>query len=89
MRVAGRLGWPFGTDRWPDGELFRYRITDLDFVTDSLDRPLRGQPDLVAQSLSGVGGGGFDVHPCCKNWAVPVFPFDRTRLTTPVGSSEW
>lgn len=25
----GRLGWHFGTDRWPDGEFFRYQITDL------------------------------------------------------------
>ncbi len=24
-----RLGWHFGTDRWPDGEFFRYRITGL------------------------------------------------------------
>lgn len=23
----GRLGWHFGTDRWPDGEFFRYGIT--------------------------------------------------------------
>jgi Family of unknown function (DUF6544) len=26
---AGRLGWFFGTDRWDEGEFFRYRITDL------------------------------------------------------------
>lgn len=26
---AGRLGWHFGTDRWPDGEFFRYEITKL------------------------------------------------------------
>lgn len=26
---AGRIGWFIGTDRWPDGEFFRYRITDL------------------------------------------------------------
>jgi len=25
----GRLGWHYGTDRWADGEFFRYRITDL------------------------------------------------------------
>jgi hypothetical protein len=30
---AGRAGWFFGTDRWPDGEFFRYRITDLRLVT--------------------------------------------------------
>lgn len=29
----GRLGWFFGTDRWPAGEFFRYRITDLHLVT--------------------------------------------------------
>lgn len=29
----GRLGWFFGTDRWPDGEFFRYRITELALVT--------------------------------------------------------
>ena len=26
---AGRVGWFFGTDRWDEGEFFRYRITDL------------------------------------------------------------
>jgi hypothetical protein len=26
---AGRLGWFYGTDRWDEGEFFRYRITDL------------------------------------------------------------
>ena len=26
---AGRLGWGFGTGRWPDGEFFRYQITEL------------------------------------------------------------
>jgi hypothetical protein len=30
---AGRAGWFFGTDRWPAGEFFRYRITDLELVT--------------------------------------------------------
>jgi hypothetical protein len=25
----GRLGWHFGTDRWPAGEFFRYEITKL------------------------------------------------------------
>lgn len=24
---SGRLGWHFGTDRWHDGEFFRYKIT--------------------------------------------------------------
>lgn len=26
---CGRLGWHYGTDRWPEGEFFRYEITDL------------------------------------------------------------
>ena len=26
---AGRFGWFFGTDRWSDGEFFRYQITTL------------------------------------------------------------
>lgn len=36
---SGRLGWHFGTDRWPDGEFFRYQITDLRPV------PTIGKPD--------------------------------------------
>jgi hypothetical protein len=28
--VAGRMGWGYGTDGWPKGEFFRYRITALD-----------------------------------------------------------
>jgi len=30
---AGRLGWFYGTDRWPAGEFFRYQITDLHLVS--------------------------------------------------------
>lgn len=30
---AGRAGWFYGTDRWPEGEFFRYRITALELVT--------------------------------------------------------
>ena len=26
---SGRLGWKFGTDRWHEGEFFRYEITEL------------------------------------------------------------
>jgi hypothetical protein len=29
---AGRLGWHYGTDRWPEGEFFRYEIVELDPV---------------------------------------------------------
>jgi hypothetical protein len=32
---AGRVGWFFGTDRWPESEFFRYRITDLHLVTEA------------------------------------------------------
>jgi len=31
--VEGRLGWHYGSDAWPDGEFFRYRIIDLEPVT--------------------------------------------------------
>src|SRR6266508_1219923 len=30
---AGRFGWFFGTDRWSQGEFFRYQITQLQFMT--------------------------------------------------------
>lgn len=30
---AGRLGWHFGTDRWPAGEFFRFRITKVTLDT--------------------------------------------------------
>jgi uncharacterized protein DUF6544 len=29
MPAAGRLGWFYGTERWPAGEFFRYRVTRL------------------------------------------------------------
>jgi hypothetical protein len=29
---AGRLGWHYATDRWVDGEFFRYQITDLELI---------------------------------------------------------
>jgi hypothetical protein len=29
---AGRLGWNYRTDRWPEGEFFRYEIVELDPV---------------------------------------------------------
>jgi Family of unknown function (DUF6920) len=32
---AGRVGWFFGTDRWPGGEFFRYQITDLRLITEA------------------------------------------------------
>jgi hypothetical protein len=30
---AGHFGWFYGTERWPDGEFFRYKITELRLVT--------------------------------------------------------
>lgn len=33
--TAGRIGWFFGTDRWLDGEFFRFDITDLRLVTEA------------------------------------------------------
>ena len=31
---AGRLGWHYGTERWSEGEFFRYQLTDLTPITD-------------------------------------------------------
>jgi hypothetical protein len=36
---AGRIGWFIGTDRWPDGEFFRYRITDLHLLGKAATAP--------------------------------------------------
>jgi hypothetical protein len=36
--TAGRLGWGFGTDRWAEGEFFRYRISGLQPVGPAADR---------------------------------------------------
>lgn len=33
---AGRLGWYYGTDRWDEGEFFRYRVTAMTPVTDQI-----------------------------------------------------
>jgi hypothetical protein len=30
--TEGRLGWHYGTDRWNEGEFFRYRITNLELI---------------------------------------------------------
>jgi hypothetical protein len=29
---TGRAGWFYGTDRWPEGEFFRYQITSLELI---------------------------------------------------------
>lgn len=34
---AGRLGWHYGTERWQEGEFFRYRITDMAPVMRDVD----------------------------------------------------
>ena len=40
--AAGRVGWFYGTDRWPAGEFFRYQITDLQPVTGPVAQAGRG-----------------------------------------------
>lgn len=42
---AGSLGWHHGTDRWDEGEFFRYQITDLTLVTSPLSRTHREGAD--------------------------------------------
>jgi hypothetical protein len=37
----GRLGWFFGTPRWPDGEFFRYQLTSLEPVRSAAPRDAR------------------------------------------------
>jgi hypothetical protein len=32
---AGRAGWFYGTDRWMEGEFFRYQLTSMELVTRS------------------------------------------------------
>jgi len=46
---AGSMGWHFGTDRWPEGEFFRFQITHL--------RPLNPFPDIRARGRPGRMGG--------------------------------
>ena len=31
--VAGRAGWYYGTDRWPEGEFFRLEISGYELIT--------------------------------------------------------
>jgi hypothetical protein len=31
--AAGRAGWFYGTDRWADGEFFRYRLASVELLT--------------------------------------------------------
>jgi hypothetical protein len=30
---AGRIGWFYGTNRWSEGEFFRFQLTDLELIT--------------------------------------------------------
>jgi hypothetical protein len=32
---AGRIGWFYGTDRWREGEFFRFRLTALEPIASS------------------------------------------------------
>jgi hypothetical protein len=41
---AGRIGWSIGTDRWPDREFFRYRITELHPVATDVVARAREEP---------------------------------------------
>lgn len=43
--TSGRAGWFHGTDRWPDGEFFRYRITRLD--------PIPARPNRMERTATG------------------------------------
>ena len=47
---AGRLGWHFGTPRWPDGEFFRFELRGLD--------PHTGPMDGVGSLDAGESGSG-------------------------------
>jgi hypothetical protein len=37
--VAGRAGWYYGTDRWPEGEFFRLEISGYELITGGLNWP--------------------------------------------------
>jgi hypothetical protein len=30
---AGRIGWFYGTNRWSEGEFFRFQLTALELIT--------------------------------------------------------
>jgi hypothetical protein len=49
---AGRFGWCYGTDRWSEGEFFRYEITALQRVGSSpVERPAAtGTPDPARET---------------------------------------
>jgi hypothetical protein len=60
---AGRFGWFFGTDRWSQGEFFRYRITELQLIGQHSRPQIPGRwaaPGLAAARsvrLDGLAGG--------------------------------
>jgi dihydroorotate dehydrogenase (fumarate) len=55
--AAGRAGWFFGTDRWPGGEFFRYRITDLHLVTTAAGDGRAGRSVRLDRGPTRGGGG--------------------------------
>lgn len=52
---AGRFGWCYGTDRWSDGEFFRYEITELQRIGSSpVERPSgSGTPGPARETAAG------------------------------------
>ena len=51
---AGRFGWHYGTDRWSEGEFFRYEITALQPTLSSLVEPPAGSgtPDPTRETAA-------------------------------------
>lgn len=51
---AGQFGWWYGTDRWSEGEFFRYEITALQrVVSPPVERPAAsGTPDPARQTAA-------------------------------------
>jgi hypothetical protein len=41
LPAEGRAGWFYGTDRWAEGEFFRYQLTSLELLTDAGHRVSR------------------------------------------------
>ena len=62
---TGRMGWHYGTDRWPEGEFFRFQITHL--------RPLNPSPDIHTGRARPGPAAPFPLHRC------PRYQFPRRR----------
>ncbi len=41
--AAGRIGWFYGTPRWPDGEFFRFEVTGHELIGADVSAPGQGQ----------------------------------------------